>query len=220
MNKIYNYRNTQNINCVVKNCPLGFDYENYPHIAKKRIEFKMNPLKGSRWMLYKQQDTGNYHLNVDFKNQKLKFSTNGYQKSNEYDYRRFKWYYDVVNEVIGIQRHFEDYFHSSGEMTPMGKRRLIPIDIVMLDFTVYIKELTSMEIISKWWKSHIYIKLTFNRLLRHGVNHITLKFHKSDSEDAKFVVDEINTIRRIIQSKEQEKLLERWEEEHDEQEVG
>lgn len=211
MKKVYNYRNTTDINCVVDGCPIGFHYSNYPHIAEKRHEFNMNPLTRSRWMLYKKQDKGKYLLNIDFKNRKLIFSLDSFQKSGLYEYLRYQWYYDVSDETIGIKDSYKEYFYGDGEMTAAAKRNLVPIDIEKLGFNIKVKDITSMEVVSKWWKSYTYIHLNFNRVLGHGTNIITLYFDKDDSEDFQFVINEINTMRRMIQSEEQEKILERLE---------
>lgn len=214
MRKVYNYRNTSDINCVVKNGPIGFVYDDYPEIAEKRHNHRQNPITDRTFRL-DGYDVSDYLLNVSFEEAKLKFEVNGSGNiTNVHRFIAFKWYHHVIEDRIYrySRREGSSFFSYNGELTSKGKRLLVPVTIRCLGFATDISDISSMEFIDKWWKSHIYINLKFKT----GLEPLELQFNKEDRDDAQFVVDEINTIRRIIQSKEQEEILSRWEDEQSE----
>lgn len=223
MKKVYNYRNTTNINCKVYNTPVGFKLSDYEEINEKLYELKENPIDIDKsWKTNDVQDKGNYHLNIDFKKKKLLFSINGSTASSIPMFSSYQWYYHIVDSEVFSSRNtdYEDLFNYWKELNWKGEKLLVPVDIKRLDFNVPVKDITSMEVISKWWRRYIYIQLNFNRVLKHGTDYVKLRFHKDDKQDADFIIKEINTMRRMIQSEEHERILNRFEDIDDEQEIG
>lgn len=216
MKKIFNYRNTRDINCIVGESPLGFKLEEYPEINEKRELLRLDKLDlpTKVFVTTSYTDTTKYHVNSLFKEKKLKFTVNGSNKI-KHPFLNRQHYLDVESLSVGATRAFtgEGYtmYHNHNALNEKGKRYLYPVEMRVLNFDIEVSNITSMEFVSKWWKKHIYINFNLKHPLRTGKSSFKLYFSKDDKEDAKFIVQEVDSMRRMIQTQEHEKVLERWE---------
>lgn len=209
MKKIYKYRKNKSIRCQLKNCPVGLDFKEYEGINEMREKFsiKYNIDIGEHddefFFFKKSSSSGEYNCSVDYNNSLIKFEVS--KRSIIYT---TPCYYDVVDEVYGPRDSFPEFFDMHKRLNEYGEVRLIYAEKEILPFTIDIEKISDMELTNRWWMKNIYLSINFSTRLPNNVENLVLKFPKDKKRDVLFFIDDIHMLRRAIDNKFSEEILE------------
>lgn len=199
MKKVYKYRNISFIKGKVSLSLLGFYFKDYPEINDIAKKYNLDKEeRGTKWAFYERFLTHMFEISTSYKTNTIVFNPIYETSYNHLSCNKVGFYYNVKSGQLVTK----DDLHMEEILT-----YCVPVTFKPVQFHLSLENLSKIEIKSKWYLSDIFLKMEFNTKVIAGRDTFRIAFSKEQKEDLDFFIDDINSIRKKIESNHHEKFM-------------